>query len=298
MAGSDAETIGLIALLRTSDRPSAQLASAVELAGSARHLLDQRGGTPRGPQLELFASRRPDLDAQLEAAASDLKRWRNRGITLSTILDPSYPAILRTAHDRPPLLFTLGAAEAPGRAIAIIGTRRPSPEGLRAAGDISRSLKPLNYMVFSGLARGVDAAVHRGALEAGVRTDAVLGTGLLRTYPPEHAALQEEITRQGLVISALWPETPPRPENFPRRNVLMAGLSRATLIIEAAPRSGTRIQARATLALGRPLLLHPLTQSQAWARELAELDNVHVVEAAEEAVAVVERLYREDPLTG
>jgi DNA processing protein len=232
-----------------------------------------------------------DPDALIEQAIRDLDAWREHGIAAHTVLDATYPANLRTVHDRPPVLFTRGVTDSAERALAIIGSREASVKSLCQAGDITEALKPLNYVAISGLARGVDAAVHRAALAAGLRTDAVVGTGLVHTYPPDHVPLQREIEKQGLVLSRFWPDTPPRPEQFPVRNALMSGLSRGTLVIAAGPRSGTRIQARSALAHGRPVFLHQDTMHEAWTSELSAQPNVHVVSSADEIVAVLEGIH-------
>jgi DNA processing protein len=229
----------------------------------------------------------------LDAATRDLNAWRSAGIAAHTVLDGSYPGNLRTVHDRPPLIFTRGVGGPADRTLAIIGSREATVKSLCQAGDITGGLKPLNYVAISGLARGVDAAVHQAALDAGLRTDAVVGTGLVHTYPPDHVPLQREIEEQGLVISRFWPDTPPRPENFPVRNALMSGLARGTLIIAAGPRSGTRIQARSALAHGRPVFIHEDALTEPWTRELGEQPNVHVATTAEDVVAVLDHLHED-----
>jgi DNA processing protein len=205
-----------------------------------------------------------------------------------SVLDPAYPVNLHLVHDRPALLFLRGAL-APGdaRSIAVVGSRRASPLGRERARRFAHELGAAGYVVVSGLAEGIDAATHRSALDGGNRTLAVLGTGVEQVYPPAHAELQATIARTGAVISGFWPEDPPSAERFPIRNGLMSGLTRATMIIEASARSGTRTQARQALAHGRPVFLHPDLLAQEWARTLVERPNVYVAEDAAALLGVL-----------
>jgi DNA processing protein len=299
------ETVALIALLRISARPPAHIADDVEASGSAQVALERElsDSAELASEPRLFdphGAERPEREPeQLRAdARRDLDRWEAGGIAVRTVLDPEYPPNLRTAHDGPPLVFiqgSLGVEQEP-RAIAVIGSRDPSPAGINLAGDISTRLAALEYVVISGLARGIDTAAHEATLRAGGRTMAVVGTGLHHAYPPENAALQRTIAERGAVISAIWPSAGARREHFPLRNALMSGLARATLIVEAGERSGTRIQARAALAHGRPVLLHEQLLTQPWARELAQRPNVHTIADADQAVALTERLHGTEPL--
>lgn len=299
------ETVALVALLRLNRGPPSRLSDDVEAAGSAQAVLDrvlsaQAARPDAAPQLfDPDPPRALDAAQLLSDAERDLTAWQTEGLVVLTVLDPRYPPNLRTVHDRPPLLFMRGREDVPAieRAIAVIGARRPSAAGLQLAGDISTRLAALEYMVVSGLASGIDTAAHVAALAAGAPTVAVLGTGLSHAYPPQNAGLQRTIAQRGTLLSQFWPDTPPRREQFPLRNAVMSGLTRATLIVEAGPRSGTRIQARAALAQGRPVLLLRSLIAQEWAAELAARPNVHLVAGADEAVAILERLHHQGPLT-
>jgi DNA processing protein len=157
--------------------------------------------------------------------------------------------------------------------VAIIGSRDASPEGLQRARALATQVVAAGGVVVSGLARGIDTAAHLGALEAGGRTVAVIGTPLDRAHPPENADLQARIAREHLVVSQFAPGTRTTRSSFPLRNATMALLSHATLIVEAGERSGTRYQAEECERLGRSLiLLDTLVHdpSVSWAAAMAE----------------------------
>ncbi|GBQ31486.1 DNA-protecting protein DprA [Gluconacetobacter azotocaptans] len=181
--------------------------------------------------------------------------------------DPDYPAMLADLHDAPPVLSVLGdAARLGGRAVAIVGARNASSGGARMAESLAATLAAHGVSIVSGLARGIDAAAHRGALHGGAPhggnlgagvTIAAIAGGLDRPYPPEHAELQNAIARHGVVVT----ETPlgiaPQQGHFPRRNRLIAGLSLGCVVIEAALRSGSLITADMAVNYGRTLFAVP-----------------------------------------
>jgi len=160
--------------------------------------------------------------------------------------DDKFPALLRVAPDPPAALFVRGALTAePEPAVAIVGSRRATPYGRLQAGRIAAELAARGIVVVSGGARGIDAEAHRGALRGGGRTIAVLAAGLEHPYPPEHASLFDAIVEAGgAVVTEQLAGVPPRAEFFPRRNRIVAGLSLATVVIEAAQRSGALVTAR------------------------------------------------------
>lgn len=139
--------------------------------------------------------------------------------------------------------------------VAIVGARDASPEGQKRAAKLARGLAAAGVVVVSGLAKGIDAAAHRAAIEAGGRTIAVIGTPLDKAYPAEHAELQERIWREHLLVSQFAPGTRVFPSNFPARNLLMAALTNATAIVEASDTSGSLHQAAECARLGRPLFI-------------------------------------------
>ncbi len=167
-----------------------------------------------------------------------------------------YPGMLERLADPPPVLFVAGTLPSePG--VAIVGSRAGTPAGRRLAADLGAALAACGLPVVSGLARGIDAAAHEGALAAGGPTVAVLGSGLDRIYPPEHAALASRVRASGALVTEFPVGTPPRPWHFPRRNRLLAALARAVVVVEAGERSGALITARCALDLGIDVLAVP-----------------------------------------
>jgi DNA processing protein len=173
--------------------------------------------------------------------------------------DSGFPLLLRSIHDPPPGLFLRGSAEPQlleRPAVAIVGARACSPYGAAVARSLAREMAAAGIVVVSGLARGVDAAAHRGALEVGT-TVAVLGCGIDRDYPRAHAMLAAEIAERGLIVSEYAPGVEPAPWRFPARNRIIAGLARATVVVEARERSGALITADFALDEGREVLAVP-----------------------------------------
>ena len=169
-----------------------------------------------------------------------------------------YPKLLEDLHDAPPILFSRGVmTEADELAVAIVGTRHATAYGTRQADRIAYGLAKAGVTVVSGLARGIDAAAHEGALSAGGRTIAVLGGGLGQIYPAEHVGLADAVAADGAVISEFAPHAKPRGGMFPQRNRIIAALSIATLVIEAPDRSGALITARQAGEMGRDVLALP-----------------------------------------
>lgn len=167
-----------------------------------------------------------------------------------------YPGMLERLADPPEVLFVAGTLPSePG--VAIVGSRAGTPAGRRLAADLGAALAACGLPVISGLARGIDAAAHEGALAAGGPTVAVLGSGLDRIYPAEHAALASRIRAGGALVTEFPLGTPPRPWHFPRRNRLLAALARAVVVVEAGGRSGALITARCALDLGVDVLAVP-----------------------------------------
>jgi DNA processing protein len=172
--------------------------------------------------------------------------------------DPRYPPLLLHTADPPLLLFTLGRVELlSADSVAIVGSRSATPQGLDNARSFARFLSERQLTVVSGLAMGIDGAAHEGALAGPGSTVAFVGTGLDRVYPARHVALAKRIAEQGLVASEYPLGAPARPENFPRRNRLIAGISRGTLVVEAALESGSLITARMAAESGREVFAIP-----------------------------------------
>jgi DNA processing protein len=210
-----------------------------------------------------------DLDSPRERVAEEMARAAEVGARLVTVLDDDYPANLRVIYNPPPFLFYRGHLEREDtRSVAVVGTREASEEGLRSARKMARLLVEAGVTVLSGLALGIDAAGHEEALAQGGRTIAVLGTGILRSYPKENAELGERIVESGALVSQFWPSQPPTRYSFPRRNVVTSGLSQGTVVIEASKTSGAKMQARLALEHGkRVFLVSRLVTSQTWAQK-------------------------------
>ncbi len=175
-----------------------------------------------------------------------------------TLQDSEYPQRLRTIADPPPILYVKGTLlKEDEAAVAIVGTRRATPYGLETARRLASDLARAGVTVVSGLAEGIDAAAHRGALEVGGRTLAVLGHGLNTVYPPFHKELAEQVAHCGALISEFPMEGEPLAWNFPRRNRVISGLSLGVIVVEAPLRSGALITAREALEQGREVFAVP-----------------------------------------
>jgi DNA processing protein len=203
----------------------------------------------------------------LEKASAEIERLERLGAVVITLEDEDYPPLLREIYDPPIALYVRGdlkrACARP--CLAVVGSRRCSTYGVNAALSLSRDLAENGLTIVSGLARGIDAAAHQGALEVAresgkeIRglTVAVVGTGLEATYPKEHKKLEEEIAATGAVISEFPLSTPPLPQNFPYRNRVLSGLCFGVLIVEAAEHSGSLITARLAYEQGREVFAVP-----------------------------------------
>jgi len=202
------------------------------------------------------------------AAEAEWVRVTGQGATVVTFSCPEYPERLKEIYDPPPVLWVRGAANLlcrPG--IAIVGTRHPSPYGSGMAEMLARDLAVRRLLVISGMARGVDSCAHRGALAARMPTVAVWGTGVDVVYPKENKKLAEEILAAGgAILSELPMGTFPAPQNFPRRNRILSGLSVAVLVVEAAENSGTRVTARCAAEQNRDIYAVPgnVTNKGSW----------------------------------
>ena len=191
-------------------------------------------------------------------AEQEACRIDKQGISVLTILDPFYPQKLSRIPDPPPLLYLSGAlVPSDDRAIAIVGARKATPTGLAFTEALCQTLATLGFTIVSGMARGIDAAAHRGALKAQGRTMAVLGCGIDNTYPPEHRKLREAIETQGAVVSEFPLGTQPRPFHFPRRNRIISGLSYGVVVTQASRNSGSLITARCALEHNREVFAVP-----------------------------------------
>lgn len=235
-------------------------ARLLEHFGSAEAIFD-------APRRELALARLPPetiesiVSRELHARAeAEIERVRKLGGDILVLDDGVYPALLRETYDPPVVLYVKGAwsecIEAP--CVAIVGSRRCSTYGQNAALMLSRELAQRGVTIISGLARGIDAAAHRGALEAGGRTVAVMGTGLDQTYPRDHKRLAQQILDRGGALVTQFPlATPPVSENFPYRNRVISGLSLGAVVVEAAEDSGSLITARLAMEQNREVFAVP-----------------------------------------
>lgn len=194
-----------------------------------------------------------------EADQPAVRAWLEApGNHLVALDDPRYPDLLRQIPDPPPVLYVHGDPELLGNLqLAIVGSRNPSRGGLENARAFASHLAGAGLTITSGLALGIDAEAHRGALAAGGTTIAVTGTGLDRVYPARHHDLAHAIAEHGALVSEFPPGTPPRPAHFPQRNRIISGLALGTLVVEAARRSGSLVTARHALEQGREVFAIP-----------------------------------------
>ena len=195
--------------------------------------------------------------ASLDAARTECESAAGGGIRIIDLEHEDYPSLLRETATPPLALYVRGNVWDPRRPhIALVGSRRASPYGINAAESLAEDLASSGLVVTSGLARGIDAAAHRGALNGG-RTVAVFGTGLDRIYPPENAALADQIVANGAIISEFRLGTPPLRGHFPQRNRILAGMTLGTVVVEANERSGSLITARMALEANREVFAVP-----------------------------------------
>lgn len=219
---------------------------------------------------------------------SDLNWLAQPSHDVITILDPLYPPQLKETYDPPPLLFVRGNKQLLSRPqIAIVGSRNPSIAGRQTAFDFAYSLASDGFTITSGLALGIDAASHEGALKATGHTVAVAGTGLDRVYPAAHKALATEIVTHGVMISEFPPGTVAKAANFPRRNRIISGLCLGLLVVEAAKQSGSLITARLALEQNREVFAIPGAINNPLARGCNALirEGATLVESTEDIFA-------------
>ncbi len=270
---------------------------------AARRLLEAFG-LPE----DVFAAGRTRIAAVLDAAlaaallATDEQRdariaaaldWaRGDESHLVTLLDPRYPKPLLQIGDPPPLLYVRGCADALSNdLLAIVGSRHATPGGESNARDFARALADEGLTICSGLARGIDGAAHRGALEGRAGTIAVVGTGVDRVYPAAHRELARTIVQRGAIVSELPLGTEVQRANFPRRNRIIAGLSLGVLVVEAASQSGSLITARNAAEYGREVMAIPGSIHSPVARGCHKLirEGAKLVESVEDVLAELRR---------
>ena len=261
-----------VALAMTPGVGPRRILRAVERCGCAANVM-------RLPLTELEALQLPAQAAQFlssgeaaKAADEELEKVAAAGASLLTYRDELYPERLKEIYDPPALLWVRGDATLLTRpAIAVVGTRHPTPYGTGMAEKLARELAMRGLIVVSGMARGVDTAAHKGAIQAKKPTIAVWGTGVDVIYPKENKTLAEQIVAGGgTILSELPLGTFPAPQNFPKRNRILSGMSVGVLVVEASEYSGTRVTARCALEQNREVFAVPgnVTTKNAWGPNL------------------------------
>lgn len=276
MSGSpDAEWLARLRLARTEGVGPVSYAQLLARHGSGLAALEALAGERRPVASEA------QLAQELDAAA----RLGARHLLLG---DPGYPPLLAELKDPPPLLVARGDLALAARpVVAMVGARNASAAGRGLAREMAAALGAAGWVVASGLARGIDAAAHEGALATG--TIACVAGGVDVAYPPENAALQAEIAAGGLVLGELPPGTEPQARHFPRRNRLIAGVARGVVVLEAAPGSGSLITARLAAEAGREVMAvpgHPLDPRSKGGNGLIR-DGAVLVEGAADVLAAL-----------
>ncbi len=224
----------------------------------------------------------------------ELKEIVARGGRITGLGADDYPQYLLEIHDPPPSIIIIGEAGCALSmpSVAIVGSRLASRRGMDIAAEMAEGLAAAGVAVVSGMAYGIDAAAHRGAIQGGGVTIAVQGCGYDIDYPASHAKLARDIERHGLRISEFPPGEPPHPSNFPQRNRIISGLSLATVVVEAAERSGSLITARYALEQGREVFAVPGPAGSSNARGVHKLirDGAALVESADDVLALISPL--------
>jgi DNA processing protein len=245
---SQEEAFARIRLLRSPNVGPVSYAQLLRRFGNAQAAIEalpdlaSRGGRDYRPAM------RERIEDEVAAA-------RRAGARYLFHDSPDYPVLLGEIEGAPPILIVRGDASLASRpCVAIVGARNASAAAVKLARDFAAALAEAGFVVVSGLARGIDGAAHRGALPA---TIGVIASGIDVAYPPQHADLQEQIASEGLLIAEQPPGTEPRGSHFPSRNRIIAGLASGTLVVEAAPKSGSLITARLAAEAGREVMAIP-----------------------------------------
>ena len=280
---SDEERIAWLRLIRSANVGPGTFFRLLNRFGTAARALDalphlaRRGGRAAG--LRIAAA----VEAERELAAA-----RRAGAVAIAWGEPAYPPLLAHIHDPPPILYATGRLDLMAKkTIGVVGARNASVNGRRFARKIATDLGAGGLMVASGLARGIDAAAHEGALATG--TAAVLGGGVDVVYPAENRGLHERIAAEGVLLSEAPPGTTPQARHFPRRNRIISGMARGVVVVEASPRSGSLITARLALDQGRQVFAVPGSAMDPRARGTNDLirQGATLTESADDVFAVL-----------
>jgi DNA processing protein len=286
------EQAAVLALISHARGDWHMVAQLIEAAGSALRVIERDWSGFESP--ELLAAAPDDVtDADLDRFEAQIEALAEQAIWAITVLDTDYPTNLRLVYNRPPFLFVRGDLHMPEdeRAVAVVGTRSASPDGLEQAARLARELVENNVTVVSGLALGIDTAAHTATLNAGGRTVAVIGQGIQTPlYPAANRELAERIVSQGgTLVSQFWPDAPPTRRSFPMRNVVMSGMAIGTVVVEASKTSGAKMQARLALEHGKRLfLVESLVMHERWAGDYAERPGATVVQSVDDVLSALD----------
>jgi DNA processing protein len=285
---SDPELIDAIRLSLVSGVGPILRKALIERFGTASAVLsaamsDLREVPGIGPKTaRAIAGAKNEIDAEREIAVC-----RDKGVSILTQGDPAYPRALQEIPDPPGVLFVRGEIK-PQDAIgvAIVGSRHATHYGTMVAERLASSLARAGVTIVSGLARGIDAAAHRAALDAGGRTIGVLGSGVLNISPPEHAELALDVIRSGAIVSESPPQSPPISGAFPQRNRVITGMSLGVIVVEASDRSGALISARHAMEQNREVFAVPGRVDSRMSRGCHRLlrDGAKLVETADDVL--------------
>lgn len=288
MASSEHNSIDYLQLSLTTGVGPCTLANLLERFGTASDVLQaspQELSEAEG--VGVLLSRRIRSNEFRDLALSVFSLCEDKGVRLLFPWEPEFPRLLKELPDPPMLLYVRGEfVRTDALSIAIVGTRGATQYGRSQAERFSRALARAGLTIVSGLARGIDAAAHSGALEADGRTIAVLSSGVAEIYPPQHQELAERIAENGVLISEMPPGAKPKKGMFPQRNRLISGLSLGTIVIEAAERSGALITARLAGEQGREVFALPGLVTAPNARGCHRLikDGAHLIQDPEDVL--------------
>lgn len=264
----DSRALRWVALTLTPGLGPTRARHLVEFFGSIDQVFQASLTTLEAAAIPAPAAQSLATGKSLEVAEEELVRARAAGVRMVTLDDPAYPAQLRQIYDPPLTLYVRGNPDLLAQpSLAVVGTRHPTPYGLGMAERLACDLAARHLVIVSGLARGIDAAGHRGALAGRGKTVAIFGTGVDVVYPRENQRLADQILATGGALCSEFPMgTFAAPQNFPIRNRIISGLALGVLVIEAGEYSGTRITARCALEQSREVFAVPgnVTNRQAW----------------------------------
>jgi DNA processing protein len=253
------DTESWLKLVRADGVGSVTLARMIKYFGSAERILG--ASVSELAKIEGIGYKTAERIASTREkfnAVAELELARKLGVWLVNLADKRYPPVLKRIYDPPPVLYVKGSlSRQDNLAVSIVGSRHCSLYGQEQASRFAHFLGSAGFTICSGMARGIDTAAHQGALSAGGRTIAVQGCGLAKVFPPENKKLFDMIAESGACVSELSLTTEPLATNFPPRNRIIAGLSLGTIVVEAAPRSGALITARAALDYDREVMAVP-----------------------------------------